>query len=1339
MPPRAVSRLLLVLAVVLAATPRAAAQAGWPELRLVDRDPDGATFEVEAAWTAPLRALDQRDALRFALEAVHGAALVSAPVDLPTRSTPSVTILEAEADEVPLALDPADAEALGLVGPLAEVVHVGLERRRPTGTLAVRLLQADPAAGVLRRVHRLRVRVDLRAAARVEPPAARFERQAEGERSPHLAVRRSVLAEGRWFRVAVPRGAEGIYRIDRAFLAALGVDPARTDPASVRVYANGGAPLPALNRAPRPVDLLPVATVALGGGDGRFDEGDAVVFHAHGPEGWRWNPDEAAAGRPGWEHFINPFSAVHYYYIRVDGAPAPPLSTAPLPVGPPRRLQEVEGRLFVEEDLPTGMVNRDGGGSGLDWLGRSVTPSAPVVTVLPDTLPPGFTGGLVRYRVRAAAASQAAVTLAFQRGGTTLAGLALPRLSGSTLFHAGVRIFEETLPAAQPLRLEMRLSGGGNPTGWIDYVQAFYRQTLRAEGDYLRFATPGGQAGDFAFVLTGFSGPPEVWDVTEPGATRRVAVEPDGNAFVARLRVEDPDRPRELVAFRPRGPRVRTLRADRAEPVPNQNLRGITGYPDYVIVTPAAFRPQAERLAARRAADGLTPLVVEIEQIFHEFAGGLRDPRGLRDYLRFLYDRGPGDDPALRLVLLFGGGHYDYRGIKDPDAPNWVPPWQSDNSSDNILSYTSDDYFGLLDPDEGLWPFTAAGEAERLDVGIGRLPVYSVADAEAVLRKIERYEDPATHGAWRLRYTLLADDHRPNVWDTDLHVQNAEVVGAVAREAAPELSFQKVYMPMFPLQQTALGARYPAATEAALRALEEGTLLWNYSGHGSPFTLADERLVTREQIAALGNLDRLTIAITATCSFGRFDLVDERSGGETFLLNPDGGAVALFTTNRIVYASPSPALNNLGLNVTLNRELLRRDPDGRPRRLGEAYLATKRSAVGAQRNNRKFNLLGDPALRIGLPELPLRVTAVNGTPLDAEGPAPELRALERAEIEGEVLTPDGRPDPAFQGEVEVEVYDVERTEVLPAEVPRLYTDGTFRQRTDLLWRGRASVRDGRWRAAFVVPRDVSYSGGTARIAAYATGGGRDGAGFTEAVRVSTAPGAALDDREGPRIRLFLNDTTFVPGGLVGPNPLLIARLYDESGINVGGTGVGHELRLVLNGREAEAVDLGPFYRSDLDTFRSGTVRYPLRDLPEGPNRLALTAWDVANNASTATLDFVVAASERLRIAHAYPYPNPTPGPTRFVFEHNQPPGTPARVQIRIYTLAGRPVRTLDGPETLPGGALTSATVHVPWDGCDEDGAPLASGIYLYRVRVEAEAPDGARRVAERVERLAVIR
>ncbi len=307
-------------------------------------------------------------------------------------------------------------------------------------------------------------------------------------------------------------------------------------------------------------------------------------------------------------------------------------------------------------------------------------------------------------------------------------------------------------------------------------------------------------------------------------------------------------------------------------------------------------------------------------------------------------------------------------------------------------------------------------------------------------------------------------------------------------------------------------------------------------------------------------------------------------------------------------------------------------------------------------------------------------------------------------------------------------------------MPSDYTDGTFKVRNDLIYRGRATVRDGLWRARFVVPRDISYSNEPGRVSVYVTDSdSEDGFGYTERFIIGGTAGNPVQDSEGPRVNLFMNDTTFVPGGLVGTTPVLVARLFDENGINTVGAGVGHELLLTIDGAEQQSIDVGRFYRGDLDSFRRGTVEFELPDQTPGPHTLTLRAWDVANNSASATLDYYVEPDGELVLRNVYNYPNPTSGATRFLFEHNQPPGTVARVQLRIYTLSGRPVRTLDADETLLGGVLTSSLVEIPWDGRDEDFDTLATGIYLYKVRVEVERPDGEKQVSERIERLAVIR
>ena len=846
--------------------------------------------------------------------------------------------------------------------------------------------------------------------------------------------------------------------------------------------------------------------------------------------------------------------------------------------------------------------------------------------------------------------------------------------------------------------------------------------------------------------VRGFAAEPQVWDVTEPGAIRRLGVRADGGAY--RVQVAAPtDRPREVVAFNPSGAHVRIpggLDAG-ARAVPNQNLHGLASRPDYVVVTHPDFRASADRLAAHRQADGLTPLVVTIDQVFNEFAGGTGDMRAVRDFMKFLYDRASADD-LPRYLLLFGDGHYNYRRLRNQAANNparpgvsFVPPFETENMISRTASYTSDDYFGLLGDEEGEWEYNSS-EQDRVDLAIGRIPSRTTSDATTVVDKIIRYESPATRGDWRTRFTFVADDQYPRSWDRDLHVLNADATAELAETVDPTVSLQKIYGPAYPSVITARGRVRPQVSEDIRASINEGTLVWNYSGHGGPEGLADEDYMTPDIVASLDNADRLPVFVTATCSFGKFDIAHEQSLAEQILLRSGGGGVAMLTTVRLVYTSSNPgSALNFGLNLELTEQMLQREPDGRAARLGDALFRTKNTAIGAGRNNRKFNLLGDPAMRLGLADRRIVLDVPD-----------RFEAFAEATVSGQVLRLDGTPDPTYRGEVGLSVFDAQRLVELPEDAC-CYTDsdgdarGDYTSRIDRLFSGRASVQGGQFSTTFRVPQDVSYSGLPARVVVYAIGeDGSDGVGQTTEAAVATTAAARPDDSAGPDINLFVNDSTFVDGGTTSPQGVLVARLMDASGLNAVGAGVGHELLVTVDGDAAKAIDVGRFYEGDLDTYRSGTVRVPLtalgggEPLAPGEHTVTLTAWDALNNASTATVSFVV-VDDGLVVRSVLPYPNPTAGPSRFFVEHNQPVGTSASVQLRIYTLAGRPVRTIDGDDALPGDFLSGRTVQIPWDGLDEDGDRLGSGVYLVRLRMEVDDPAGGKRVAERVERLAVIR
>lgn len=1287
-----------------------------PVLRLIAEDAGSRTYEVTTDWAVPLAdALDRSGADPNVLADLAGAGLptVSETVPLAASVPPAVTVVAFEGEEVPLA--PATAEALEpLARPLAEVVGVGVSRRQLVGSLAIRLVRVEGDRLVRAR----------RVVVRVARPVVAARLAARGDDNPHVAVERSALADGTWFKI--PVAETGVYRIDGAYLRdSLGVEGANLS--SVQVYGNGGRILPALNAAPRPADLSEVPTRV---------QGDALLFFAEAPEWWDWVPASNVSDGY-WSHDISPFSDVSYYFVRVD-APSPRrLGAAAFPGWPDAApLATIEDRYFSERDLTN--YERDGSGSGLDWLGQQLPQNGSPVTVL-DTIPAGLSAStLVRYRTRVGARANPPVTITMSQGGSTLATLRPPAVSFSST-NTGNLINDDVATATRTgsgsLAVSFRSTGGNNGAlSWLDWVEAVVERPAAAgTRGYVSFPTPGGQTGRFEVSLTGFASAPEVWDVTEPGAIRRLGVQGGGGSYRVQVEAADSLQPREVVAFDPAGPAVRTPRA--GERVETQNLHGLAGYPDYVVVAHEDFLVQAERLADyRRQHDGLTAVVVTAEQVYNEFAAGAPDMRAVRDYMKFLYDRAPADDDRPGYLLLFGDGHFDYRNITT-SVPNFVLPYESEDMFSRTASYTSDDYFGLLDDDEGVW--ARYDTSERVDVGIGRIPARTAQDAVSVVSKIMRYEDPATLGPWRSRFTFVGDDQYPNAWDKDIHVLNADGTAERAQDQDPAITLLKIYGPAYPLVTTARGRRRPQVTEAVHQAIEEGTLVWNYSGHGGPEGLGDEGYMTPELAESLDNPDRLPIFVTATCSFGKFDIADDQSLAEQLFLRPSGGGVAMLTTVRLVYTDDNPdGTNNFGLNVRLTQEMLTREDgtiNGRPRRLGDILRVTKNTLQGGSFNSRKFNLLGDPAMRIGLPERRLAVA-----------PPPTLTAYEEATITGEVLGLDGAPDPTFSGTVDVTVYDAQRVVTLE-EGACCRTDddgdnrGDYVDRTSRIYAGRASVAGGAFSTTFRVPQDVSYSGETARVVAYVQGDSNvDGVGQSQDVVVSTEAGARPDDQEGPEIRLFLNDSTFVDGGATAPGGVVIAQLEDASGINTVGAGVGHELLLTIDGDAGSAIDVGPYYSGDLNTYRSGEVRVALPELAPGEHTLQLTAWDALNNSSSAELRFVV-VDEGVVVQNLFPYPNPTAGPTRFTFEHNQPPGTEAEVQLRIYTLAGRPVRTIDGAEALPDGVLPARTVQIPWDGLDDDRDRLASGVYLFRLRMEVPALDGGSQVTEHVERLAIIR
>lgn len=1319
---------LTVLAAICA--PAAAQDA---TLELVESAPGRSVYQLSAEWGD-------------AEVGVGGLLESSVVLDLPALVLPSVRVLEAEYDEY--SFEPVK----GVGAEAAAVVGLGLSRRRPAATLVARLVTYDSTSAKLRRYRHMRIEVR-------HPVNQQLRSSYVTSDNPHLDVSRSVLADGQFFKLAISE--TGIYRIDRTFLELLpGLDTAvgSIDPDQVRIFGNGGAPVAALNSAPRIADLAENQVFVQGGGDGSFDAADAVWFYAQGPSGWQSKELTDSRGRPildpngepihEWIHYVHPFDSTNYYFLSIGGAASNTYLQEDYPDATDTvLLTEINGRYFV--DLDEYMWGREGGHSGHTWVSALIPGPGPGRVVFENLQLPGLTGGTLHYQIRTAIQSNPAAVLHYRGANSTLHSVNYGSSSGLSTFpiaRSGVAEFTQTVTAGQQISLTADLDDQtGGPLAALDWVRIFYPKTLQADQQFLSFHTPLAEAGTFTFVLRGYTSPPIVLDVTQPGDYRWLGLSSRGGEYWVQVTAASEDEPRELIVFTP--DQVRTLEAaaacGSACRVTPQNLHGIQTWPDFVIITPNQFFEQSNALADRRRAEGLMVEVVDVQQIYNEFSGGLQDVRGIRDYLKFLYDRSPDEERLLRYVLLFGDGHFDYRNL-DASAtfPNHIPPFETEESWNPEESYTSDDYYGLLDDNEGLWPYIQKDFKppndhlnERVDVGIGRFTVHTEEEAQLMIDKIVHYESPNTYGQWRNRYLFLADDGPTGISgrqnDKDLHTQNTDVVAVAVAKLAPDVNQRKVYALSY-TREFLNTWRIPKARQDLLSTIDEGVLVVNYSGHGAERALAQENLFTVEDSRTLQNYDRLPVFITATCSFGRWDLGNEQTGAEELLLNRNGGAIALLTTVRLVYTSGTETTLNVGLNVALNKELFTREPDQLLPRLGDALRRTKNRRVGYEGNNRKFNLLGDPTLRLGLPANRAVVTQINDTQVStATG---QMRALERIELRGEIQRLDGSLDTSFDGSASLTVFDALRRVPIPPEMLREMPQPYYEVREDLIWRGKTRVTDGRFVARFVVPKDISYANQSGKVALYAQSATEHVNGYSERFIVGGTSDDATDDVDGPQIELYLGDETFTSGGLAPAQPQVFARIYDASGINTVGAGVGHEMLLVLDENEVEAINIGNLYESDEDSFQRGSVSYSFDEaLEPGSHTLSLRAWDVLNNSGETTLDFVVTDTEELVIRNVFNYPNPTTGPTRFVFEHNQIPGTPVKVHVRVYTLAGRPVRTLESEELLSAGPM-----QISWDGLDDDYARLAPGVYLYRLRAETAGTE-VQHVAEIIEKLAVVR
>ena len=1095
----------------------------------------------------------------------------------------------------------------------------------------------------------------------------------------------SVLASGNWYKLAVKQG--GIFKIDLAFLTSLGINTSNLSSSSIRLFGNGGLMLPENCNGFKYDDLVENSIWVEDGGDGILNGSDYILFYANGPD--EWIKDSL---NQRFSHRKNLYSSDTYYYITIggNGKRVQPLTAV---VSSNTVITAFNERYFYELDTFNFLS------SGKQWFGDefsslpgrllSRTYNIPLLNILnePAIL---ITNLLARsFNVPG--------NFSVRVNNNQVGQLALPPVASGP-YDQFASIQQSVFPIANPgadLSVTFNyVSGSFNSQGWLEWFEIHSRRRLSFSGvQQLSFrdwrSVSQGNIGEF--IIQNAVSAARVWEITDP--LNPVKMNETFANGELRFR-NDCSFLREYIAFS----NTALLIPVAIGRVTNQDLHG-DNPADYLIVVHKDLLSQAQRIAQlHQQRNGLRSVIVTTEQVYNEFSSGSPDPSAIRDFVKMYYDRAGSDTTKRpRYLLLFGDASFDYKD-RIRGNTNLVPAYQSVISLDPLATYTSDDFFGFLDDGDDI----NSPSINLIDIGIGRIPAKNADEAKSIVDKIIHYHESASMGPWRNEFTFVGDDE-----DANLHLDDAEVITKSINAVAPVFNNNKVYLDTYQQQSGAGGSRYPEANSTINNKILSGNLIWNFNGHGSFRRLAEEVVLDQEIINTFNNPDRLPLFITATCDFAPYDNPLVSSIGENLLLRPKTGSIALMTTTRVVFAFSNRVMNKNYLDLALQRR-----SDGTYPSLGEAVRAAKNytyTFFGDPINNRKFTLLGDPAMTLAFPVRNIRTISVNGNPSSS---VPDtLRALGRYSIEGEITDQQGNRLQGFNGTVYPVVFD---------KVKEITTKGNdpssikipFSVQNNIIYKGKAKVANGIFSFDFLVPKDINYQFGNGKISYYAEDGTIDGNGlFTNFIVGGSADSS--NDNKGPDIRAFLNDEKFVSGGISNDQPILLLRLSDSSGINVIGNGIGHDLELTIDNDPAQKFVLNEYYESELDDFRKGLVRFQLPKLTDGLHTLQIKAWDAANNSNEAFLEFRVEKPQDFVLSNVLNYPNPFTTNTTFWFDHNCP-GEELKVHIQIFTVTGKLVKTLRSTIISTG----NRSSEVVWDGRDDYGSKIGRGVYIYRLKVQ---------------------
>jgi hypothetical protein len=1098
-------------------------------------------------------------------------------------------------------------------------------------------------------------------------------------------AKKSALASGKWIQIQVKENA--VYKLTYDDIKKMGID----DPAKVKIYGYGGWMLEEDFTKPYIDDLPEVSVWMSKGSDGVFNSGDFLLFYGRGTIRWTYNKNKNL-----YEHANNPYSTFGSYFLtESDTGPKimeeinlPPSSTA-------TELTTFDDYILHEKDekevITTGRLL-----FGENFIGRSTQQFSFSI--------PGITSDEGKARITFAGAPP--------QGKTAPLSLLIDNVEmlNLTIAHPGGEYQRATFvdrngnwtgDKKEQTTITVQYNTEGQSIAYLDYIALNMKRHIRFYNTgYTFFRNKESLLSPVKYTIENAGAQSLIWDVTGNFDTKLVKTTGEGNKLTFGTSPDNVLHEYVMVDFNQTFPIPALMKE-----INNQDLHGRAPI-DYVIIAPEVYAVQAEQLAEQHRKDGLKVAVVQPEWIYNEFSSGAPDASAYRRFMKMFYDRAvtadrPEDKP--KYLLLFGDGLFDNRFLTsvraNADSRYYLLTFQMIESVNESYSFGTDDYFGFLNDNEGV-----SFASDSLNIGIGRFPVSSVAQAENAVKKVIGYMNNRVWGEWKNRIISTSDNADFN--SMPVHADQANKVAQYIETNHPQYMITKSYMDAFTPTVSNGKTTFPSAKKKFLETLNKGCFLLNYTGHGSKTAWSGEDMLNIVDVRKM-NFEGLPLWITATCDFGWFD-GNTTSGGEEAFLNSKGGAIALFTTSRVVYST-----SNFDINKELVQNIFSKF-DGKRPRLGDIARRSKNKLSRKDTNKLNYVLLGDPGMRLSYPELNVELEKINGEAID-ENQTYAFRIMDQITLEGKITDANGNIVTDFNGTVKMTLFDGKQiTKAVAISPDKTYF--TFPDYPNRIFFGTKQVSNGKFSISFTVPLDIAYSNENGKINLYAYDEELklDANGNYDKFRLTGSDGI-LDVGEGaPEIKqLFLNSEAFRNGDNVNETPFFVARVNDENGINTTGNGLGHDITICIDNSAQQTYSLNSYFIPD---DKAGEVQFSIPELKPGEHQLVFKVWNILNHSSSDTLRFNVVKGLKPNLYDITATSMSNHDLINFRLVHDRPEST-IEVEIFVYDLMGRPIWS--HKET--GSSSWLRQYEIEWNLTDS-GKRVEQGVYIYSAIINA--PEG---------------